>query len=189
MTKSAPTKEVELDDRDMHPAKYALIGLFGLAIIAAFGGWWYAAALQQRAIKLWTPEHARLIVQGDKFDVLQLTPLASEPAADQETLSIKERKYLITQRREASGEKGQLNIRYAFLNDNSYDWSTEPASAAAQWNYALRFSKADLKTTLAIDTVAARACLVETGTEIGIQPMLAGLMKFLDFLFAVTPTP
>lgn len=171
---------VEASIGRLYPAKYAIVLVFGLAILAAVGGLWYSANLQRRPIWFWGARQAALVVRAPRVELLKLVPAAESPAAEgSEYLEIAGHRWRVAASRDVTGAKGLYNVRNALVNDYSFDWSTSIDVSQAQWRYALRFRDADRQTTAAFDPDQKAVYACQSQSSASLAPALAGVDGFV----------
>ncbi len=117
-----------------------VLGIFGLALVMAAGGWWFRYEASRRAAAFWGADGARLLAgesdveffvlgDGDRADGHQ--GIAGRPVEPKIDLTEK---------------LGLIHLRYALTQDANFEWdnlSREQEPAGAEWRYAMRFSLED----------------------------------------------
>lgn len=187
MTRDSAGPSNETDDAPprLIDGRYAILAVVLLGLVSAIGSWLYHARLQRRAIAFWTPDTAALIQRAPNVAFLRLEPTeTAAPDDSAEIMKIGGRPFLIASRIDASRIAGLIHLRHSLLQDGSFDWSTPQANCPPNWAYALQFAGDDGRaTTIALDFSCDQLLLLDEDKRICMQPMAAGLKKFLSEQF------
>lgn len=171
------TDVTELDDSTMASAKYAIVVVFGLGLLAAIGSWWFTAGLQRQPMALWGADNALLIARAPRVDALRLKAVEGLAV---DVLDIAGRPWRIVEAKDITGAGGLLNTRTALVNHHSFDWAATVDASQADWQYALRFRDGEKHTTVAFAPSAEAAILVETGAAASVKPAMKGIERFMQ---------
>jgi len=105
-----------------------LIGaILSVALLAAGFSWWFRFQATHRTAQFWGPAAARLIREAPGVEALEIDGSLQH----------------ITNQRDVSKAKGMTHLRYALLEDRSFQWpgddGAELEEGAMEWRFALRF--------------------------------------------------
>lgn len=118
-----------------------VLGLFGVGLAMAFGGWWFRYQASRRAAAFWGAPGARLVVGESNVELLVL----GEPAPAAESgQAVAGRP--VTDAFDLTERRGLVHLRYALTQDANFSWDElqrEPDSGGPEWRYALRFALGD----------------------------------------------
>jgi len=122
-TAAPPSPSVAASGR----GQYAVLGMIGVAVLAAAFAWWWNYSRSQRPMALFGPEAAALIKNAPQVK------LSFDNVAETDI----------------SRARGLLNARTSLLNDASYDWPSPAHFQTAQaW---IRFAEGDQAVTVFFD--------------------------------------
>jgi len=119
-----------------------VLGLFGVALAMAIGGWWFRYNASRRAAAFWGAEGARLLAGDAAVELLVLgegeaggagQTVAGRPVRD---------KFDLTEKR------GLIHLRYALTQDANFSWDQAkrvPAGDGPAWRYALEFAQGEAR--------------------------------------------
>ncbi len=160
--------------------KWIILSFLSVALAMATSAWAYYYFQQRRPMELWGADTARLIVQAPKVEGWRLS-VAMENAAetDAQTISVGSQRLTIVERRELTNARGLLHFRKGLLNDRCFDWNADVSATTDDWRYALSFSDGDAQATLLFAPTSQRLRSLESGAEVSIAPIAAGLEAFL----------
>jgi hypothetical protein len=115
----------------MQSGSKVVLGIFGLAIVAATLSWWYRFETAHESTKFWGPHFALLIVEPS--DVTAFTLAKS----DEGSFPILDDKYLRTDTTSLTEAPGMTHLRTSIAHDRNYLW--EKPVSADEWKYGLQF--------------------------------------------------
>ncbi len=152
--------------------------ILGAGVLAAVAAWWYTYQHGQRILTLWGPEAAYRIRLAPECELLTLEPASSDKAAD---LVVDSRPWSVRAQTDISQARGFVHARQALIEDSSYRWDVPSApSAAANWQYAIRFRDSDGETLLLFDLQRKQILDVQQNRRADIAPIAAGLVQFFQ---------
>ncbi len=124
--------------------KLVIIGILAVALAAAGISWWFRFHTTHRAAEFWGPEAAQLI--RDAPTVMLST--FSTPVTTQSTKIVSPVRgdYGAEPqvRHNVTSAKGLVHLRNALLEDQSFNWPSQPTSPFMQWEQALIFSDSNM---------------------------------------------
>jgi hypothetical protein len=120
--------------RHMQSGTKVVLGIFGLAIVAAALSWWYRFETAHESTKFWGPHFALLIVEPSEVTAFALKKANDETEGSFPILSDR---YLRTDTRKLSDARGMIHLRHSIVNDGNYLW--DKPVAADEWRYGLQF--------------------------------------------------
>lgn len=145
-----------------------VLGIFGVALVMAVGGWWFRYEASRHAAAFWGAEGARVLSGESAVELLVLGD-SDEQAADQ---SIAGRP--VSDKFDLSEKRGLIHLRYALTQDADFDWDevkSTPAPAGPEWRYAMRFSLDDDRLdVLFTEDFAKLGKLTDDGEQIDVLP-------------------
>lgn len=160
--------------------KFVIIGILGLAIVAASGSWLFRYNATHRAARFWGPETAQLI-----RDAPNVTFYVADAAQD----------HLVEPNIDVSNAHGLAHLRNALLEDWNYEWPSSvdqlPRAAADLGHWWLSFEDPATGKSAVIyfSTDCAQALLaqhpdgVQVGKPISTKPIAPGLREiFAEFV-------
>ncbi len=163
--------------------KWIILSFFSVALAMAVSAWAYYYFQQRRPMELWGADTARLILQAPKVEGWRLSVALEDPASAEgnaQTITVGSQRLTIIERRELTDARGLLHFRKGLLNDRCFDWNADVSAATNDWRYGLRFSDGDAQATLLFAPKAQRLRSLESGAEVSIAPIAAGLEAFLQ---------
>lgn len=163
--------------------KWLILFIFGTALAMALFAWTFQYLRGRRVLALYGPVAARLIrVDADRVELLLLArPPRGMVLEGAPHLQIGDEPVLISNTLDITRARGLIHARQALIEDSSYDWERPPADAAAQWGYAMRFSRGDRQVTSAIDSGVRQLRLIETGATAALaEHFVLGMQAFVD---------
>ena len=166
-----------------YPAKYAIIFVFGLSIIATMGSWLYMVNVQRKPIALWGADHAVVIVRGPRAEAIKLAPGAGDDP-QQARFEVEGRTWHAVEVRDIVKAPGLNNVRNCMINERSFDNQQVTDIGEASWAYALRFADEQKQSTLLIDPAHNFARLYETGATASIKPVISVVKGFMEEVLA-----
>jgi hypothetical protein len=150
--------------------KLVIVGILGVAVIAAGFSVWYHYRNQQRALKFWGPTTAMLIAEAPHAHAIVLDQALGGTSADDAGSQAPAEPQAGDAPREppASIEfagitwkglhsknvvpaRGISNVRRALVLDMTYDWKSPPPLDDPQWQYALEFNNGRYWATVLFD--------------------------------------
>lgn len=164
--------------------KYVIAALIALGLVGAGGGWLYHRQAQRRAIALWGPAAAPLIVSAPQVEVLQLQPSAAPQDSNADAVAWGGQSWQIVARVDAAQAPGMPHLRHRLVQDASFDWSITPDDSHPVWIYAVRFSDGGRRATLLFDLDHQRVGRAESRAIASIAPIADGLKELLPGYFA-----
>jgi len=167
----------------MSRGQLTIVGMLGLALMAASFALWWRHDQTRRTLGFWGPTASRLIVSAENVELMLLEPVVDpmeSETAEQVFARIDGVPYRLILKKNVNKAPGFLNARYALTMDRSYDWQGEPSSCEPTWQHALRFSdEADEKTILFCFTCGT-ARRLDSPRAVGIQRIASSLKKVMD---------
>jgi hypothetical protein len=127
------------------PGKILVLATFGIGVAMAAGAWWYNYRQSYRAAEFWGRDDAALLVGDSQVALLTLDDSRrGEPSADDaKPQAIAGR--VVAVEVDLTGKQGLVHLRHALTYDGNFVWDLRSAApeTAADWAYALKFSKDD----------------------------------------------
>jgi hypothetical protein len=153
-----------------------------LVLAAAAGGYavWSRSGESPRAIKLWGPDTAKLLVNAPQVEVRRVL---EKPSKDAETASTpNDHTVLVGPPRDLTAHRDLAYIRRSLLNDKYFDWQKSPQGCEPHWAYVVRFSDGEKTTTVWIDDQCQVVQLAENPAAIAVMrtDLLNSIRRFLD---------
>jgi hypothetical protein len=127
----------------MQSGSKVVLGIFGLAILAAALSWWYRFETAHESTKFWGPHFALLIVEPSEVTAFTLKKVDDETDGSFPILSDK---YLRTDTTKLTDARGMIHLRHSIVNDGNYLWD-KPVEAG-EWRYGLQFEGDDRSATV-----------------------------------------
>lgn len=115
----------------MQSGSKVVLGIFGLAIVAATLSWWYRFETAHESTKFWGPHFALLIVEPSDVTAFRLVK------SDEGSYPILEEKYTRTDTKSLTDAPGMTHLRTSIAHDRNYLW--EKTVQADEWKYGLQF--------------------------------------------------
>ena len=163
----------------MNRDKIVIALILFLAIVLATYAWWFRFDQGDAAASFWGGRSANLIRNAPQVELLVLRPSTNaDEAGSDEPIQSSGQAYTVVERFDISKAPGMLNARQAFIEDASFNWNVGP-SPAAHWQYALVFSSAGAHAHVLLDLSQNLVGLLESNAITSIEPMSAGLRKFI----------
>jgi hypothetical protein len=159
----------------LNSGKLVIVGIVGVAVVAAAFAWWRQYQQGRRALAYWGADGARLIRTAPEVELLTLAPAEGDGEGD----AIPVPKLL-----DVSGARGLVHARQALISDASFLWSETPRTGPA-WDYAFVFRDGPRELTVRFDIRGGWAMPEHGSQPLRMGPTLAkGLTTFLDEQFA-----
>jgi hypothetical protein len=118
----------------MQSGTKVVLGIFGLAIVAATLSWWYRFETAHESTKFWGPHFALLIVEPSEVTAFTLANPKENAGGSYPILLDK---YVRTDTRKLTDAPGMIHLRNSIAHDRNYLWD-KPVSVD-QWRYGLQF--------------------------------------------------
>ncbi len=128
----------------MQSGSKLVLGIFGLALIAAVLSWWYRYESAHRSTSFWGPHFAELIARPSEVTAFGLADEQSKEALDE--FPIIDRTYYRQLPRDLTKAPGMVHLRHSILTDGNYNWEN-PASTD-DWRWCLQFTDGGVTATL-----------------------------------------
>jgi hypothetical protein len=160
----------------MQSGSKVVLGIFGLAIVAATLSWWYRFETAHESTKFWGPHFALLIVEPS--DVTAFTLARS----DECSFPILDDNYVRADTKGLTDAPGMTHLRTSIAHDRNYLW--EKPVQADEWTYGLQFEADGRSATVLFNedfTVLGR--LNRRGDDlrtVDCTPMAETLRKYFD---------
>jgi hypothetical protein len=172
------------------PGKYAIATIVLLGVAAAVYSQIFNARLQRRALDLWGKRNAELMVNGPLANALLLGPAdAKGDGAELERLMVGGEHFTVLAEKDAATKPGFSHLRQSLVNERSFDWSAEIEACRPRWKYALEFSDGNHAIMLLIAPNCGFVRLTETGATASMQPVMKGIVEFMQEQFPEKPEP
>lgn len=162
-----------------------IVGILGVAVLAASFAWWHQKSRGQKAIQYWGASSAYLIRNAD---CVWLCPLNRRKHAvegsEQGDVSGSEKilmdgvEWDIAWRRDISRARGLIHARQALIEDASFDWDRETPSVDPVWHYLIEFQEGERAMRIVFDKEEHWIGAVDQGRPQRLN-VGAGLRKFL----------
>ncbi|NIL97456.1 MAG: hypothetical protein GTO53_07535 [Planctomycetales bacterium] len=168
----------------MSRGQLAILGMVGIALLAAGFGLWWRHVQTRQALKFWGPAAAKVIAEAQRVEAMWIQPwvdrggVGGEPPHD--FLQVGPQKYAILAAKEVSDAPGFLNARHALTLGQSFDWQADPAGCRPSWRHAIRFSSPPAEVTILVDFHCQRVRRADAEQTAGIGPIAAGLRAVLN---------
>jgi hypothetical protein len=163
----------------MQSGSKVVLGIFGLAFVAAVLSWWYRFETAHESTTFWGPQFAVLIVEPSEVTAFTLKKTDDETEGAYPILSDK---YLRTDTKKLTDARGMIHLRHSIVNDGNYLWDN--SVTADEWRYGLQFEDDDRSATVLFNdgfTVLGR--LNRRGDNlrtVDCTPMAETLRKYFD---------
>jgi hypothetical protein len=160
----------------MQSGSKVVLGIFGLAFVAATLSWWYRFETAHESTKFWGPHFALLIVEPSDVTAFTLTK------SDEGSFPILDDNYVRADTKSLTDAPGMTHLRTSIAHDRNYLWE-KPASAD-EWKYGLQFEDDGRSATVLFNddfTVLGR--LNRRGDDlrtVDCTPMAETLRKYFD---------
>lgn len=164
-----------------------ILAIFGFALVASVGAWWYYRVLQREALAFWGAENAVLIASAPRAELLLLreplpaeaTPVAaSARTRDSAWLELAGSRFEIVDEAEISDYPGFIHLRQALLLSRAFVGPPTPAPPNTPWRYAIRFSEGDREVTIGFAFQEEAALAVSpSGETRKLAPELGKILK------------
>jgi hypothetical protein len=170
----------------MQSGSKVVLGIFGLAFVAAGLSWWYRFETAHESTIFWGPQFALLIVEPSEVTAFTLSKTDEETEGSYLILADK---YLRTDTKKLTDARGMIHLRHSIVNDGNYLWD-KPVEAG-EWRYGLQFEGDDRSATVLFNdgfTVLGR--LNRRGDDLRLvdcTPMAETLRKYFDGVEAFEP--
>ena len=146
----------------MHSGRWVTVVIFVMGLIAALAAWSHRYQQGRRSLEFWGPDAAYQIRFAPTVTLLRLarpdSPVAEQlgsPAAaageSQQHLQIDGKAYPIAAQFDLTTARGLTHAREALIQDQSFDWQTEPDEKLAAWEYAVVFQQSGQRSTVLLD--------------------------------------
>jgi len=160
----------------MGNGKWVIVGIVGLAILAAAFSWSYRRRAMRRSMAFWGTEAASLIAHGPRVQALRLNPSDATAASDdQERIPFDSRRFAVIQRRDMSRARGLTHLRQSLLEDASFDFRSAKRAIQPKWEYAIRFGRGSRTATVLVSLADKRLALVGHERTLSMAPIAAGV--------------
>ena len=127
--------------------KLVIVLMLLVGVVAATLAWWYHATSNRRILEFWTPSVARRIAQAPHVEAWELA-VGGQTGQPPQTAPLR--------KRDVSTARGVSNIRYALVQDSTFDWESPAGKTRGAWKYALRFDDGQRASVLLFDADARR---------------------------------
>ena len=175
----------------MSRGQLAILGMLGMALLAAGLGLWWRHVHTRQALEFWGPAAAQLIAQADKVEAMLVEPLAGQSGESigryQEFLQVDFEQYGIVAMKNVTNAPGFLNARHALTLGKSFDWRVDPSACQPTWRYALRYSSQADQVTILLSFPCKMIRLSDSDRTAGIGPIAKGLETVLNEQLSVSP--
>ena len=163
----------------MNRDKMVIALILFLAFALATYAWWFRFDQGDAAARFWGGRGANLIRNAPQVELLLLRPSTyAEEAESDERIQSSGQAYTVVDRFDISKAPGMLNARQALIEDASFNWDAGQLPAA-NWQYAFVFSSASAQAHVLLDLRQNLVGLLESNVMTSIEPMSAGLRKFI----------
>jgi len=168
----------------MSRGQLAILGMVGIALLAAGFGLWWRHVQTRRALEFWGPAAAGLIATADQVEAMLVEPWAGPDVEStgryQGLLLVDSQKYGILAAKDVTDARGFLNARHALTLDKSFDWQADPTRCQPTWRHAIRFSSPANQVTILLDLSCELVRRSDAERTAGIGPIAAGLQAVLN---------
>jgi hypothetical protein len=159
--------------------KIVVLGIFGVALLAATAGLFYKYFASQQPIAMWGPEGIQTIQKAAKVELLELT--AGDAGAEDSTLKFGSQTLLVKQRKDISKAQGLIHHRHFLTEAVSYTDQPKPAAEPRAWTHAIRFEDGSREVTVLFDLPGKRLANLQAQREVSINPRIAeNWQRFID---------
>ena len=159
--------------------KLVLLGMLLVGIALAGFAVWHRYANTRMALAFWGPQAAELISTADGAELLVLAPQGESSTTGKPVIEHAGRRFAIRSQYDLSNVRGLAHLRAALVEDSSFDWSGAQ-TRAPEWTHGLRFFENGRETVVLLDLECGRATSAEHDEGVSIQPIAAGLKKFIE---------
>ncbi len=168
----------------------AVAAIIVLAALATAWNLGYQRSRVRRAMDLWGNDHAELILNAPRAELMRLAPLdAAAEAVARETVEFRGQRLRMIERRDVHNAPGFIHVRASLVEDRTFNWSDRSRADDATWEYAIRFIEEPRRATVLISPASRRVALAETGVAASIGPSVEALTKFFREQFPCPNEP
>jgi hypothetical protein len=167
MNKPAPETAT---DPPSSAGKYVVVGIFGVALIAATAGLAYKYFASQQPIAMWGADGVRTIQSAPKVLLLNL---AATDSPTETTLQYGKQMLQVTGQQDISTAQGLIHHRHFLTEYVSYQNPPTAATERRLWTHALRFQDGAREVTVLFDLQGKRLGNLQTQREVEIIPKIA----------------
>jgi hypothetical protein len=168
----------------MSRGQLAILGMVGIALLAAGFGLWWRHVQTRQALEFWGPAAAALIAKADKVEAMLVEPLAGPGGEStgryQEFLRVDSQEYGILAAKEVTSAPGFLNARHALTLGKSFNWQVDPFACQPTWRYAMRFSSPANQVTILLSFPCKLTRRSDSDRMAGIGPIAEGLQAVFN---------
>jgi hypothetical protein len=159
--------------------KIVVLGIFGVALLAATSGLVYRYFASQRPLELWGAEGVQVIQSAPQVELLTLATADQSVAGP--TLQFGEQSLRIATTKDISKAPGLIHHRHFLTERVSYEGSPVAANPARAWTHAVKFQDGKREVIVLFDLAERRLGNQQTGSEVQVIPEIAeNWQRFLD---------
>lgn len=162
--------------------KIVVIGIFGVALLAAGAGLIYKYFASQRPLEMWGAEGVQVIQKASQVELLSLEENTGRTGTAQEDhLSFGGHPLLVNQRRDISKAQGLIHHRHFLTESVTYIDLPVAASELRPWTHAVVFRDGVQTVTVLFDLNNDRLGNLQAGREVRINAKIAdNWQRFID---------
>jgi len=160
----------------MGNGKWVIVGIVGLAIVAAVFSWSYRRRAMRRSMAFWGTEAASLIAHGPRVEAVRLNQSDATVTSDaSDRISFDGKLFAVIQRHDMSHARGLTHLRQSLLEDASFDFRSGKRAVQPKWEYAIRFGRGSRTATVLVSLADEQLALVGHARTLSMAPIAAGV--------------
>lgn len=159
--------------------KIVVIGIFGVALLAASAGLLYKYFASQQPLEMWGAEGVQVIQNAQQVELLTLSTADQNVAGP--TLQFGEQSIRIVATKDISKAPGLIHHRHFLIERVSYESSPAEAREPRLWTQAVKFQDGQREVTVLFNLPGRRLANLQTGREVQVIPKIAeNWQRFID---------
>jgi hypothetical protein len=159
--------------------KIVVLGIFGVALLAATSGLVYKYFASQQPLELWGAEGVQVIQGAQQVELLTLSTADQNVAGP--TLQFGEQSLRVVASKDISKAPGLIHHRHFLTERVSYESPPAAANQTRGWTHAVKFEDGKREVVVLFDLADRRLGNLSTGREVQVIPQIAeNWQRFLE---------
>ena len=134
----------------MQSGSKLVLGIFGLALMAAALSWWYRYESAHRSTSFWGPHFAELIARPSDVTAFGLRK-ETDGETSNDSFPILAKTYSRSEPKDLTKAPGMVHLRHSILTDGNYNWDKPVQDLSPEgddWRWCLQFTDGGVTATL-----------------------------------------
>ena len=165
----------------MNRGKKVIVGIVGLALLAAAFSLAWRYRQTRTALEFWGPEAADLIARSSQVEAWSLERIRCDQAETPEgVVQAGDECYRILRSVDITDTPGFSHARHALTVNSSFNWNLDAVDCKPTWSHALAFSDGAQKAIVMLSFDCELTRLPDKDRIVGIKAIAGGLELVLD---------